>query len=318
MVAMIILSSFINGAIYSSRAVTCTALKAMSTKSSASIPTLVSGTRAVELYKSSEIKLIDGSWHMGKARDPFAEFKAERIPSAQYFNIDDISDKSNDLPHMLPDEKIFADAVSSMGISNDNHVIVYVQPGCFSAPRVWYMFRAFGHDKVSVLDGGLNAWKAAGGEVLCGEPVVSPVRADFKAAFRSKASVNLGEVLNIVNYGSAQIFDARSKGRFEGTAPEPRAGLEGGHMPGALSLPFNLLLKDDDVTTFKTPSEIRDVFKESGIVFGSKVMLTCGSGVTAACLALGLNLLGYELEQSPIYDGSWSEWGARSDLPKMK
>ena len=281
------------------------------------IPTLLPAAQAVELYKRNSIKFLDGSWHMGTVRNPAAEFLAERIPGAQYFSIDDVSDKSSDLPHMLPDEKTFDSAVSSMGISNDDHVVIYVHPGCFSGPRVWWMFKAFGHEKVSLLDGGLNAWKAAGGEVVC-DAVVPPARTAFKSSLSSSSHVNASEVLRVVNTGSAQIVDARSKGRFEGTAPEPRAGLEGGHMPGSLNLPFTMLVKEDDVTTFKSPQEIRDAFKDAGVVFGSKVVLTCGSGVSASVLALGLSLMGQELQSFPIYDGSWSEWGARSDLPKMK
>ena len=288
----------------------------MSSKSG--VPTILTATQALALHKSGSIKFLDGSWHMGTTRNPTAEFISERIPSAQYFNIDEVSDKTTDLPHMLPNEKTFEDAVSSMGISNLDHVVVYVHPNCFSGPRVWWMFKAFGHDKVSILNGGLNAWKAAGGEVDCKETVAPAAKAYYKATLSPRCSVNANEVLSVVNMGSAQIVDARSKGRFDGTAPEPRAGLEGGHMPGALSLPFTTLVKENDVTSFKSAVEVRDAFKDVGVVFGSKIVLTCGSGVSASVLAVGLDMLGQELQSCPIYDGSWSEWGARPDLPKMK
>ena len=299
-----------------SRAFYVSGISMMSSKSA--VPTLLSGNQAVELFTNGGVKFIDGSWHMGNSRDPSAEFLAERIPNSHYFNIDDVSDKSDNLPHMLPNEATFEAAVSSMGISNDDHVVVYVNSNCFSGPRVWWMFKAFGHDKVSVLDGGLNAWKSAGGDVVNGDALVTVSSTNYKAAYTSAHLANANDVLSVVATGSAQIVDARSKGRFDGTAPEPRAGLEGGHIPGSLNLPFTSLVTDGDVTKFKTPAEIRDAFKEAGVVFGSKIVLTCGSGVSASVLALGLNLLGQELSSSPIYDGSWSEWGGRPDLPKMK
>ena len=288
----------------------------MSSKST--VPTVLTAKQALALHKSGSVKFLDGSWHMGTTRISSVEFLSERIPGAQYFDIDQVCDKSTNLPHMLPDDQTFEDAVSSMGISNDDHVVVYVHPNCFSGPRVWWMFKAFGHDKVSVLNGGLNAWKAAGGDVDCCKAVIPAERTNYKATLSQRCHINANEVLSVVNMGSAQIVDARSKGRFEGTAPEPRAGLEGGHMPGALNLPFTMLVKEDDVTSFRSAVEVRDAFKEVGVVFGSKIVLTCGSGVSASVLALGLDMLGQELQSCPIYDGSWSEWGARSDLPKMK
>ena len=287
----------------------------MSSKSR--IPQLLPASQAIELHSSSSVKFIDGSWHMGNVRNPYAEYLAERIPGSQYFNIDEVSDKSNDLPHMLPDEKFFDAKVSSMGISNDDHIVVYVHPNCFSGPRVWWMFKAFGHENVSLLDGGLSAWKAAGGETICTAPSSVVANGNFKSTLSSAHYVNVDDVLKTVNTGSSQIVDARSKARFEGSAPEPRAGLEGGHMPGALNLPFTTLLKED-LTTFKSPVEIRDAFKEAGVIFGAKIILTCGSGVSASVLAMGLTLMGQELQSCPIYDGSWSEWGGRSDLPKTK
>lgn len=289
--------------------------------STATIPaTLIEASTAIDLHASGKCKFVDGSWHMGKDRDANAEYLMERIPGASRFDIDKVCDPASSLPHMLPSVTIFESAMNQMGLSNDDHVVVYSRHGSFSAPRAWYMLKTYGHHKVSVMNGGFSAWKAAGGPVMSGPIEAHSATNNFKAQYSPSAVVDANEVLRVVNTGCAQILDARSKGRFEGTLPEPRPLLVGGHMPGALSLPFTMLVKDDDVTMFKSPAEIRDAFKDAGVVFGSRVVLTCGSGVSAAVLALGLNLMGIELEQTPIYDGSWSEWGdpERTDLPKCK
>ena len=219
---------------------------------------------------------------------------------------------------MLPSPEYFSEYVSQLGINNDDHIIVYTKPDCFSASRVWWTFKVFGHSKVSILNGGINSYKALNGSLEVG--VLSKITPTTYVAssFQSNLIVNKEEVLDIVNNGSKQILDARSNARFKAEDPEPRAGLEGGHIPGSLNLPFLLLLQPNDPTMFKTPEEIRDILIESGYIMGSKVILTCGSGVTAAVLAVGLNLIGKELDISAIYDGSWSEWGSFPELPKSK
>lgn len=194
---------------------------------------------------------------------------------------------------------------------------MYAKANSFSSARAWWTFKVFGHDKISILNGGFNAWKKAGGKVDFG------ALPNFeKGVFTAKKNTNLvadvNEVLSIVNSGAAQIVDARSNARFLAKAPEPRPEVKGGHIPGSLNLPFSLLVDDNDITTFKSPEEIRKAFIDAGVIFGSKTILSCGSGVSAAVLAVGLNLLGKDMEMYPIYDGSWTEWGSRDDLPVSK
>lgn len=287
-------------------------------------PTLLEGPDALMLSNSNS-KFIDGTWYMDKTKNPAQDYLDEHIDGSYFFNIDEVCDKSSSLPHMMPSSELFAKTMDSMRIKNDDHVVVYTQPNCMSGPRVWWMFRAFGHRNVSLLNGGINAWKSAGGSVssLPEMPplAVSPEdnsEGSYKAALNTGAVAKLGDMKRIVDTGLAQICDARSSGRFYGTAPEPRPGLVGGHIPGSLNLPFNSLLEENDVTRFKAPEEIRDILQDAGVIFGSKIVTTCGSGVTAAILTLGLALMGKDLDDAPIYDGSWSEYGNPDlDLPRM-
>jgi thiosulfate/3-mercaptopyruvate sulfurtransferase len=291
-----------------------------SSDSTIMIPSLITGSDAVALYQSNNpnIKFVDGSWHMNKQRNPLIEYSEQRIPNSKYFSIDEVCDKTSSLPHMMPTAEEFSDHVTKMGIKNSDHVIVYVRNGSFAAPRVWWMFRVYGHKAVSILDGGFNGWTKANGPLETGP--LKEINDDNNEIFRVNMNknliANLDHVLTAVNTGAIQIFDARSIDRFHARVPEPRPGLEGGHIPGSLNLPFTLLCKDDDVNSFKTLEEIRDAFVNSGLIFGAKSILSCGSGVSAAVLLFGLHLLGKDIESAAIYDGSWSEWGARSDLPK--
>lgn len=279
------------------------------------IPSLLQPEYALTLHNCSQIRFLDGSWHMNKARNPHQEFAAERISGAQYFDIDAIADQKTNLPHMLPTSEEFEHAVSNLGISSSDHVVVYTTNGAFSAARVWWMFRIFGHQKVSILQGGLPGWKSINGPVESGA-LLPVLPGKFTAKLDPKLVVNADQVLTIVSTGTAQILDARSAARFSGQAPEPRPGLPSGHIPGALSLPFTSIVQPNDCNVFRPIPEIRDAFVDSGYIMGSQAVLSCGSGVTAAVLAFGLHLIGKDLEISPIYDGSWTEWASRNDLPR--
>lgn len=257
-----------------------------------------------------DLRVLDGSWHMPQLkRDPRAEFAQAHIPGAVFFDIDAIADHATDLPHMLPDAATFERAVGALGIGSGDRVVVYDVRGVISAARVWWTFRAFGHDAVAVLDGGLRRWRADGRPVESGAPATSP--RTFKAVFRPELVRDLNAMRANLERRDAQVLDARSAGRFAGTEPEPRAGLRGGHIPGSLNLPYDTLYREDG--TLKPSAELRAAFQAAGLDLARPVVTTCGSGVTASVLALALYLVGRR--DVAVYDGSWSEWGGAPDTP---
>lgn len=252
-----------------------------------------------------DLVVLDGSWHLPTAkRDARAEYEAEHIPGAVFFDIDEISDETSPLPHMLPSTVKFASRMKKMGIGDGMRIVVYDSVGMFSAARVWWTFRVMGHEDVAVLNGGLPKWKAEG------RPVTSestPPRSPRHFTPRLNASLvrDLDDMKRIVAGGAAQIADARGPGRFAGKEPEPRPGLRSGHMPGARNVPYGRVLNPDG--TLKSPEDLAKVFTEAGIDPSKPVVTTCGSGVSAAVLSLALALIGQP--DSGLYDGSWSEWG---------
>jgi thiosulfate/3-mercaptopyruvate sulfurtransferase len=262
-----------------------------------------------ERLAAPDIAVIDASWHLPAAkREAKAEFLKEHIPGAQFFDIDDLSDSSSPLPHMLPSADKFSSRMKKLGIGDGKKVIAYDTAGLFSAARAWWMFRVFGHDDVAVLDGGFPKWKAEGRSIEEGPPE-RPQERHFSARLQSMMVRDRNDVLTAVRTGGAQIADARSPGRFAGAEPEPRRGIRPGHMPGAVNIHYTTLLRPDG--TLKSPGEIAGVFAAAGVDVKKPVITSCGSGITAAILSLGLTLIG--AKDHALYDGSWSEWGTASD-----
>lgn len=256
------------------------------------------------------VRVLDGSWHLpASGRDAAAEFAQGHIPGAQRFDIDAIADHDTPLPHMLPSPEAFADAVAQLGIDSSSHVVVYDSLGLFSAARVWWMFRVFGHDAVSVLDGGLPAWRAAELPLETGQPAAQTGR--FEARFRPELVADLDAMRALVADGQRQILDARPADRFHMRVPEPRAGIRPGRMPGAINLPMTAVL--DDARKLLPPDALRRVLADAGVRPEAPSVCSCGSGVTACVLALALHRLGQH--DAAVYDGSWTEWGGRGDTP---
>jgi thiosulfate/3-mercaptopyruvate sulfurtransferase len=260
--------------------------------------------------RDPDLRVLDGSWHMPQARrDPRAEFVGAHLPGAVFFDIDGIADRSSPLPHMLPAPEAFADAIGALGVGTGDRVVIYDTRGVVSAARVWWTFRAFGHDAVAVLDGGLPKWKAEGRPLESGEP--RAVRRVFHGTPRPGLVRDLAAIRDNLTTRREQVLDARSAGRFTATEPEPRAGLRGGHIPGSLNLPSDTLVRPDG--TLLPPGDLRKRFEAAGVDFTRPVTTTCGSGITASVLAFGLHLLGHP--RVAVYDGSWTEWGGRADTP---
>ncbi|KAJ3039776.1 hypothetical protein HDV00_011903 [Rhizophlyctis rosea] len=260
----------------------------------------------------NSIKLVDGSWHLPVLkRNALEEYRAKHLKNARFFDIDDVSDKSINLPHMLPSSDHLAKHVGGvMGISDADHVVIYDSVGIGPACRVYWTFRVFGHEKVSVVDGGLVKWLAENRPTEAGQPSFSP--ATYKPSFKSSLVKNYEQIREAVASGSSTVIDARPAARFQGVAPEPRPGLPSGHMPISISIPFTEVV-DPEAKTLLPAEQLQKLFAGKGVDLEKPIITSCGSGVTASIIYFALEKAG--AKNISVYDGSWSEYASIKDSP---
>jgi thiosulfate/3-mercaptopyruvate sulfurtransferase len=267
---------------------------------------LVSTSWLADHLDDPDLVVVDASWHMpSSGRSGRAEYLQAHIPGARFLDIDEVSDKTNPAPHMLPKAGDFGAAMEVLGVGREDRIVVYDNSPTRTAARGWFMLRHFGADQVAILDGGLQKWIAEGRPIESGEP--GPRQAHFDAQAHPDEVVAKGDVL-----ACGPLLDARGAGRFDGSEPDPRPGVASGHIPGARNLPFGMLYREDG--TFRDREEIRALFAAAGVDPARPFTATCGSGVTANSLIFAAHLLG--ADGNRLYDGSWSEWGADLATPK--
>jgi thiosulfate/3-mercaptopyruvate sulfurtransferase len=256
--------------------------------------------------EAPDVRVLDATWFMPGSRQTGRQaYDSHHIPGARYFDIDTIADTDNPLPHMLPSPEKFASHARRLGLGDGHRIICYDQNGLVASARVWWMFRVMGHEDVAVLDGGFDAWRAEGGAVEDLPPISQPDR-HFTPRPRRDLVRDLEQMKQISTTGSMQIVDARAAPRFRGEVDEPRPGLQKGHIPGSINLPYANLLTADGA--FRPEAELASIFAAAGVDLAHPIVNTCGSGVTAAILALGQAIAGHD--DAAVYDASWCEWGA--------
>jgi len=272
---------------------------------------LVSTEWLARHLEAPDVRVVDGTFTLPGVVPTAPQLYAERhIPGAVFFDIDDIADETSTLPHMLPSPEKFAQRMRRLGLGDGHKIVVYDSAGLSSAARPWWMLRVFGHRDVSILDGGLPKWQAEGRPVTDEPP--APRERHFTARLNTLLVRSKGQLLENLATHREQVLDARSRGRFAGTAKEPREGLRGGHIPGSHNLPYDELT-DPRTRTVLPAEELARRFAAAGLERGKPVVTSCGSGVTACALAFGLYLIGWP--DAAVYDGSWSEWGLPGDTP---
>jgi len=255
---------------------------------------------------NERIRVLDATYGPVQGQSPFQAYLGCRIENAQFFDIDAVADQQAPLPHTLPSEEYFADCASSMGISNGDHVVIYDQSGSYMAStRAWWMFRTFGHEKVYILDGGLQAWIKQGFKTEEG-PTAAPAPGAFTARLNTSLVISRDDLLANLKTKNIDVFDARPAERFHGMAPEPRPGMRAGHIPHSHSLPFGAVI-DPQTRKFKPDDAIENILRDSGVSTDNAIAVSCGSGVTACTLAFAL--FKARRQNAAVYDGSWAEWG---------
>lgn len=270
---------------------------------------LISTTKLQKLINDSRLIMLDCSWYLpSQKRDSRNEFNECHIPRARFFDIDLISDQESNLPHMIPTAQYFQSEVEKLGISNSSNIVVYDGMGVFSAARVWWMFHLFGHNNIRVLNGGFPKWQNDGYPTTSKSTEIT--NGNFIPGINRSMTVEMLEMKSNCVSNDSIVLDARPRSRFLGEAPEPRAGLTSGHIPGSISLPFTDLLNGNEM---KSTEELRAIFTEVGANSTQPVITSCGSGVTAAIVSLAMACAG--LGKQRLYDGSWAEWASYPDNP---
>jgi thiosulfate/3-mercaptopyruvate sulfurtransferase len=278
--------------------------------SDGAVPSLLSVEALASIRGRPDVRIVDARFKMpGIVPTAAADYLTGHVPGASFFDIDRIAADDTPLPHMLPSADRFADAVGGLGIGHDDWVVLYDAAGIAGAARAWWMFRTFGHRRLSILDGGLRAWRAAGQPIDSG--AVAPEASRYLASFNPHLVRSSTQILDNIATGREQVIDARAAGRFEGKDAEPWPGRRCGHIPGSLNLDHTHLI-DRETGLLRPPEALRAAFAASGLRLSEPIVTTCGSGVTACVLAFGLHLIGHE---AAVFDGSWAEWGLGSRFP---
>lgn len=276
------------------------------------LPTPLVGTRwLADHLDHPQLRVIDASWYLpSMGRNGRTEYTAAHIPGAVFGDLEQLADEQAEYPHTMPTPDVLAARLGALGIGSDMAVVVYDASGQnFSAPRLWWMLRTMGHERVAVLDGGLAAWQREGHPVTT--DVITYPSAQFTANFDASRRRDLDAMRATIGARDEQVVDARSAGRFTGTEPEPRAGVRGGHMPGAHNVHYASMVNSDG--TMKSADELRATFDKAGVNIEAPIAASCGTGITACAVLLGLDVVG--AKQTALYDGSWTEWGSQADTP---